>query len=100
MCGATPVEAAHTVGRKYDATIADTPLPDFASDAFSGFDPQDVYVHPEEVVPLCRACHTAYDEHRLDLLPYLTYTEQARVALHLGLVRGLRRTTGAPDDGV
>jgi 5-methylcytosine-specific restriction endonuclease McrA len=29
------------------------------------------------IVSLCRRCHTAYDSHELDLLPYLTVDEQA-----------------------
>jgi 5-methylcytosine-specific restriction endonuclease McrA len=49
--------------------------------------------HPDNIVPLCRGCHRGYDEGRLDLLPYLTRSEQAKaVELH-GLIGALRRIT-------
>lgn len=67
------LEAAHVMGRKYD-------------------DPSG-HVDPNDVVPLCRPCHTAYDQRRLDLLPYLTLPEQARAVSHVGIARALRRTS-------
>jgi hypothetical protein len=49
--------------------------------------------HPDNIVPLCRGCHRGYDQGRLDLLPYLTRSEQAKaVELH-GLIGALRRIT-------
>jgi len=47
-----------------------------------------------DVVPLCRACHRAYDTGRLDLLPYLEPEWRAQVAHavgHVGLIGALRR---------
>jgi hypothetical protein len=49
------------------------------------------------VVPLCRTCHRAYDEGRLDLLPYLEPAWRAQLAHavgHIGLIRTLRRISG------
>jgi 5-methylcytosine-specific restriction endonuclease McrA len=49
--------------------------------------------HPDNIVPLCRECHRNYDQGRLDLLPFLTRSEQAKaVELH-GLIGALRRIT-------
>jgi len=45
------------------------------------------------VVALCPRDHRAYDEGRLDVLPYLSLAVQAHAAGHVGLVRALRRTT-------
>jgi hypothetical protein len=44
---------------------------------------------PDCVVPLCRPCHRAFDEHRLCLLPYLEPRHRAELAhalLHVGVV--------------
>jgi len=46
------------------------------------------------VVPLCRTCHTAFDSHRLDLLPFLTYEEQAEAVRVVGIERARRRLGG------
>jgi hypothetical protein len=46
------------------------------------------------VIPLCRMAHDAYDRHKLDLLPMLSYAEQAHAVAHLGLLRALKRITG------
>ena len=46
------------------------------------------------VVPLCRRCHRAYDQGRLDLLPYLEPGWRAQLAHavgHVGLIGALRR---------
>jgi len=50
-------------------------------------------------VPLCRTCHTAYDrpppgQTRLDLLPFLTYEEQAEAVRVVGIERARRRLGG------
>lgn len=84
-CGAAGrLEAAHTIRREHDALI----------------DPQQPrlgrYVHPDDVVPLCKRCHDRYDgraPERLDLLPHLTLAEQARAVSHVGLVAAARRLT-------
>ena len=48
---------------------------------------------PDCVVPLCRICHDRYDAHDLDLLPFLTKTEQAHSVLHLGIEAARQRIT-------
>lgn len=49
---------------------------------------------PDCTIPLCRAvCHPAYDEHRLDLLPYATKAEQAHAVSHLGIAAAFKRIT-------
>lgn len=75
------LEAAHVVARRFDAELENGAL----------------YVHPDDIVPLCGPCHAAYDARRLDLLPYLSLAEQARAALHVGLVRAFARTTSSID---
>lgn len=45
------------------------------------------------IVPLCRLCHTAFDEGTLDLLPYLRRDEQAYAVELVGLFEAYRRTT-------
>lgn len=64
-------EAAHVIGRKYDQA--------------------DGVVQPDDVVPLCRDCHTKYDARALSLLAYLSLEEQAQAVRHVGIVRALRR---------
>ena len=53
---------------------------------------------PRNIVPLCGdQCHPAYDQGRLDLLPYLTASEQA-YAVEIdpgGLMGALQRVTNA-----
>lgn len=71
-------ECAHVIGRKYDAPLHQASI---------------LYVHPDDVVPLCTHHHRLYDAHDLELLPHLLPAEQARAALHVGLVRALARTT-------
>ena len=44
-----------------------------------------------DVVPLCRDCHRAFDEYRVDVLPGLTYAEQAEAVRVLGIERAYRR---------
>lgn len=41
--------------------------------------------------PLCRECHAAYDQGRLDLLPYLERDEQAYAVELVGLFEAYRR---------
>lgn len=48
-------------------------------------------VMSEDVVPLCLSCHQLYDQRRLDLLPYLTHTEQAAAVSKLGIIGAFRR---------
>lgn len=73
VCGAHyGLQAAHVIGRRYD--------------------PPNGKVRPVDVVPLCEACHRAYDLHALALLPYLTHDEQAAAVEHVGIVGAYRRT--------
>lgn len=48
---------------------------------------------PKNIVPLCRVCHAAYDQGKLDLLPYLTREEQAYAVELVGLAEAYQRTT-------
>jgi hypothetical protein len=58
------------------------------------------YTDPELIVPLCSdikggaGCHQKYDAHALDLLPYLTLTEQSVMVCAIGMARAYRRATG------
>lgn len=65
------VEAAHTIGRKYD--------------------PKDGKVRAVDCVGLCTHCHRAYDDRRLSILEHLTYEEQAAAVEHVGILRALKR---------
>lgn len=83
VCGSQfDVQAAHTVGRKYDELAV---LEDGSSALF---------VDPVDIVPLCMTCHRAYDARELSLLEHMTYEEQAAAVEHLGIVRALHRLTG------
>ena len=53
-------------------------------------------------VPLCRACHQAYDPGQLDLLPHLEPTWRAQLAHavgHVGLIGALRQISGSRTSG-
>jgi hypothetical protein len=45
----------------------------------------------DAIVGLCRVCHTEYDEHRLDLLPFLSLAEQVSAVLAAGGIERARR---------
>ncbi len=49
----------------------------------------------ESTVPLCRTCHRFYDAGQLDLLPALTFQEQAEAVSVLGIVRALQQLSPA-----
>jgi hypothetical protein len=36
-------------------------------------------MEPDGIVPLCHGCHTRFDSHQLDLLPYLDLAEQVEL---------------------
>ena len=57
--------------------------------------PTDQAMTEDAIVPLCRLCHVAFDNHELDLLPYLTIEEQA-AAVHAaqGIARAYQLITG------
>lgn len=76
VCGAGPVDAAHLIDRSITTVGQDEVL---------------------AVVPLCRACHGAYDDHRLDLVPYLEphwRRELAFAVERVGLISTVRRVSG------
>ena len=73
VCGRRPADPAHLVPR-----------------SLGGCD------EPECVVPLCRRCHRAFDELRLELLPHLEpayRTELAHALRHLPLIALVERVT-------
>jgi hypothetical protein len=75
LCGSQgQTERAHTAGRKHDERTGKGRWK----------------VHPLDIVPLCRPCHTAYDAGRVDLLPYIDVDEQVRVVQHLGGIESAR----------
>jgi len=74
VCGRYGVEAANSIGRTHD--------------------PADGKVRPVDVIPLCPEHHREYDGRRLDLLPFMSYEEQAAAVEHVGIVRALRRLSG------
>lgn len=45
----------------------------------------------ESTVPLCREHHTRFDSHDFDLLPYLTYEEQAEAVRIVGIEQARMR---------
>lgn len=71
VCRLNPPEAAHIIPRSRIN-------PGLAEDA-------------RNCCPLCRECHRAFDEERLDLLPYLTRDEQAYAVELVGLFEAYRR---------
>lgn len=77
VCGRYGVEAAHTIGRVND--------------------PANGKVRPVDVVPLCPEHHREYDARQLNILPYLTYEEQAAAVEHVGIARALRRLTSGEE---
>lgn len=48
---------------------------------------------PACTVPLSRPLHDAYDDHRLNILRYLTREEEAHAALEVGILRALERVS-------
>lgn len=74
ICGQHPVELAHIIGRNRDQR-----------------DGSVIRVDPDSVVGLCGHHHRTYDARLLDLLPYLTVTEQARAVLDAGGIEAARR---------
>jgi hypothetical protein len=85
-CGTTShIELAHVAGREHDrkpairdpSVAAWTPRPSFRGGSV-------VWVHPDRVIPLCRGCHRAQHERRIDLLPLLSLAEQIQAIADLG----------------
>lgn len=84
VCGGRrQLEAAHIVPKAYD--------PDLGKGLR--------IVTDLAIVPLCgpltdHACHTRYDRHELNLLPYLTNAEQGEAVAKMGMDRALHRMSG------
>lgn len=79
------LQAAHTIGRRYDEKAE---LEDGTS---------AIFVDPDDIVPLCRVCHSAYDRREVSLLEVLTLDEQAAAVSHIGIWRAAHRLTGQRD---
>ena len=55
--------------------------------------------HADAIVELCRECHSRYDAHELDLLPYLSLAEQlSAVTVAGGIEAARRQITGRRND--
>jgi hypothetical protein len=82
LCG-DPAEAAHIIGRSHDSH---EPIrcPEWVP-----FTPW--LVAPDRILPLCRAHHTAYDSHQLDVLAHLTPDEQVQAVADAGSLELARR---------
>ena len=74
VCYAPNAEAAHVIPRSLAPGVGNN-------------------MGADNIVPLCRECHTEYDQHRLDVLPFLTLPEQvAAVRQAGGIALAYRRT--------
>lgn len=74
------LEAAHTINRG----IQDRPCENGK---------KTLWVNPHSILPLCFSCHSAYDARMLDILPNMTYEEQANAVEYVGISRAYARTT-------
>lgn len=74
VCGRLPTQAAHIVPR---------------SRISIGYGGENAL----NICPLCARCHAAYDQGRLDLLPFLTLEEQSYAVKLVGLAEAYRRVT-------
>jgi hypothetical protein len=55
--------------------------------------------HADAICELCRSCHSRYDRHELDLLPYLSLAEQlSAVTVAGGIEAARRQITGRRND--
>jgi len=55
--------------------------------------------HADAIVELCRECHSRFDSHELDLLPYLSLAEQlSAVTVAGGIEAARRQITGRRND--
>jgi len=83
VCQSTvDVQAAHVVGRRNDELI------------IGPRGGRRRRVAAVDVIPLCPGCHGRYDRRVLDLLPYLTWEEQAAAVAACGLAGAVRRICG------
>lgn len=65
VCYAPNAEAAHVIPRSLAPGVGNN-------------------MGADNIVPLCRECHVEYDQHRLDLLPFLTLPEQVAAVRSAG----------------
>lgn len=76
------LEAAHLIGREADEK------PETG---------KTIKVNPDSIVPLCgpfgdsNSCHTLYDHHSLDILPYLTLQEEMQAVKDASRLSGSKR---------
>ena len=77
-----PPEAAHLVPRRFDEEKTGPKGGKY------------LYVHPDNIVALCRSCHRAFDAGELSLLGKLTMRELRHVVSILGKHRARRRLSG------
>ena len=73
------LEAAHTVGRKFDRPKEGK---------------KELWVDPLSVVPLCPECHRAFDSRELCIIHVLETDEQVRAVADLGSIETARRHLG------
>jgi 5-methylcytosine-specific restriction endonuclease McrA len=71
VCRTAGVDAAHVIPRSIN--------------------PTETNMGADAVVGLCRRCHTSYDSHQLDLLPYLTIDEQVHATRMAGSIERARQ---------
>ena len=81
-CGGDGMERAHLVPRRFDE-VREGPR--------GG---KYLYVEPDNIVALCRACHEAFDAGTLSLIGKLTMRELRHVVSILGKHRARRRLSG------
>lgn len=48
----------------------------------------------DNIITLCRSCHSAYDSHILDILPILSRAEEVHAVNLVGIARAYRIITG------
>ena len=82
VCGRPDVELAHVTYRRFDRPRKPGQ--------------KTVWVEPESIVPLCNHHHRLFDDHLLDLLPYLHLEEELRAIEDMGSI-GLALKRLSPD---
>jgi hypothetical protein len=92
------LEAAHTISRRFQdqyrtVVVASGTAERWGKPYTYEERRKERYVPADAIVPLCTDCHRAYDAHELNLLPYMTYAEQANAVFAVGMVRALRLCT-------
>lgn len=79
-----PLEAAHLIGRAADSKGKSN----------------TITVKAMSIVPLCGpfgdsdSCHTKYDHHQLDILPYLTLEEEMQAVADAAALQGAKKGKG------